>query len=80
MAVIDDQAGAGGLSLHQSVGRDRGAVDDDVDLGNEIARGKAEVLGGDAEHVDEAFLEFAGRGGRFEYRDGALCRRKPDNR
>jgi hypothetical protein len=47
-------------------------VDDDVDLGNEIARGKAEVFGSDAEHVDEAFLEFAGRRGRFKYRDGAL--------
>jgi hypothetical protein len=47
-------------------------VDDDVDLGNEIARDKAEVLGSDAEHVDEAFLELAGRRGRFEYRDGAI--------
>ena len=70
--MIDDQAGAGGLSLHQSIGRDRGTVDDDVDLGNEIARDKAEVLGSDAEHVDEAFLELAGRRGRFEYRDGAI--------
>src|SRR5262245_45262843 len=71
MAVIDDQAGAGGLSLHQRVGGYRGTVDDDVDPGNEIARRKAEILRRDTKHIDEAFFEFARRGGRLEYRDGA---------
>ena len=71
MALIHNQPSFRRLALNQRIRRHGRAVHDDVDFGNEIAVTETQFFGRNDEDVDEAFLEFAGGGGRFEYRDRA---------
>jgi hypothetical protein len=73
VARIADQADRRHLAFDQGVGGNRGAVDDEVRLGEEVAQLQLVAVRRHLQHVDEALLEFAGRGRGFEDLDIGLA-------
>ena len=66
VALVAQQPDRGDLALDQRVGRHRGAVDDQLDPGEEAFEIEAVPFRGQPEGIHEAALELARRGRRLE--------------